>query len=244
MALRLWQYLANASLWIDEIALAENVLNRPLGELVGQPLYLDQVAAPGFLALAKGATAAFGSSEYALRLVPLLSGLLALLLFRALARRFQPVWVAALSVAILALAPTLIAHGAEFKPYSMDILASVWLTMAAFAVTDRGAAWPAWLGAIVLGTTFVWFSQGAIFVVAGLGAALVLLARRERRFGAWLGVTLGLWAASAGAAALAAMRRVPTEMRDYLDRFWQPSLPRWPLLLFIAVAAGLLWLRD
>ena len=179
-----------------------------------------------------------------MRIVPLLSGLLALLLFRSLARRFQPPWVAALSVAIFAIAPTLIAHGAEFKPYSTDLLASVWLTLAAFAVTERGAAWPAWLGAIVLGATLPWFSQGAVFVVAGLGAALVFLAWRERRFDAWLGVTLGFWAASAGAAALLATRRVPPEMREYLNRFWNPSLPRAGLLVFIAVAGALLWLRD
>ena len=45
--LRLWRYFANASLWIDEIALAENVLRRPLSALLRQPLALDQVAPPG-----------------------------------------------------------------------------------------------------------------------------------------------------------------------------------------------------
>jgi len=195
--------------------------------------------------------------------VPLLSGLLALLLFRSLARRFQPPWVAALSVGIFALAPTLIAHGAEFKPYSTDLLASVWLTIAAFAVTERGAAWPAWLGAIVLGTTLPWFSEGAVFVVAGLGAALLGVRSLKERFArsvslierpdpivlgpgfdGWLAATLAFWTASAGAAAWAAARCVPPEMRGYLDRFWQPALPRWPLLLFIAAAAALLWRRD
>jgi hypothetical protein len=195
--------------------------------------------------------------------VPLLSGLLALLLFRSLARRFQPPWVAALSVGIFVLAPTLIAHGAEFKPYSTDLLASVWLTTAAFAVTERGAAWPAWLGAIVLGTALPWFSDGAAFVVAGLGAALLGVRSLKERFArpvslierpdpivlapgfdGWLAVTLAFWTVSAGAAAWAATQRVPPEMREYLNRFWQPSLPRWPLLVFIAVAAVLLWLRD
>jgi hypothetical protein len=195
--------------------------------------------------------------------VPLLSGLLALVLFGSLARRFQPPWVAALAVGIFALAPTLIAHGAEFKPYSTDLLASVWLTIAAFAVTDRGAAWPAWLGAIVLGMTAVWFSQGAIFVVAGLGAGLLAVRFLRERFARpvspierpepvvlargfdrWLAATLTLWAVSAGAAALAATRRVPPPMRGYLERFWTPSLPKWPLLVFIAVAGALLWLRD
>lgn len=183
--------------------------------------------------------------------MPLLSGLLALLLFRSLARRYQPPWVAALAIGIFAVAPTLIAHGAEFKPYSTDLLASVWLTLVGFAVADRGANWATFLGATVLGAAAVWFSQGAVFVVAGLGAVLLFLAVREarpaaggRQVGAGLATLLVLWAASAVAAIVAGLHRVPPEMGAYLNRFWSPSLPRWPLLVFIAVAAVLLWLRD
>ena len=197
VGLRLAQYLANASLWIDEIALAQNVLRYPLAHLVSQPLALDQVAAPGFLALTKGAVTLFGASEMALRLVPLLCGLLALLLFPSLSRRIQPAWIAVFAVGVFALAPTLIAHGAELKPYSTDLLASVALTLAALAVSGPEAGWPSWLGAILVGGAAVWFSQGAVFVVTGLGAALLLLAVRERRFGAWLAVLLAVWSVSA-----------------------------------------------
>ena len=244
VGLRVAQYLANASLWIDEIALAENVLHFPLAHLLHQPLALDQVAPPGFLALTRGSAAIFGPSEMALRAVPLLSGLAALVLFASLARRFQPPWIAVCATGVFALAPTLIAHGAELKPYSTDLLASVWLTLAAFAVSDRGANWASWLGATLLGAVAVWFSQGAVFVVAGLGLALVILALRERRFGAWLAVLLAAWTASAGLAALSGLHRVPPAMREYLDRFWDPSLPKAPLFLFVAAAAALLWIRE
>ncbi len=244
VGLRVAQYLANASLWIDEIALAENVLHFPLAHLLRQPLALDQVAPPGFLALTKGSAEIFGASEMALRAVPLLSGLAALVLFASLARRFQPPWIAVCATGVFALAPTLIAHGAELKPYSTDLLASVWLTLVAFAVADRGANWASWLGATLLGAVAVWFSQGAVFVVAGLGAALAVLAIRDRRFGAWLAVLLAVWAASAAAAGLNGLGRVPPSMHDYLERFWNPSLPRIPLLLFVAIAAFLLWIRN
>src|SRR5262245_49451233 len=73
--LRLWQYLARTSLWIDEIALVENVLHRTLRQLVSQPLYLDQLAPPLFLAGLKGTAAAFGDGELALRLLPQLAAL-------------------------------------------------------------------------------------------------------------------------------------------------------------------------
>ncbi|HXU32187.1 MAG TPA: hypothetical protein VN851_16580 [Thermoanaerobaculia bacterium] len=48
VALRLWQYLANPSLWVDEAALARNVLDRSVPGLFGALDY-GQIAPPGFL---------------------------------------------------------------------------------------------------------------------------------------------------------------------------------------------------
>jgi len=52
-ALRLWQYLANASLGVDEAALARNITARPLSALFTR-LDFGQVAPPGFLLVEKG----------------------------------------------------------------------------------------------------------------------------------------------------------------------------------------------
>jgi hypothetical protein len=191
----------------------------------------------------KGAVALFGSSEMALRLTPLVCGVGALALFALLARRFQPAWNAVFATALFAVAPTLIAHAAELKPYSTDVLAAVALTMVAFGLDARARAGP-WIGAAVLGVVAVWFSQGAVFVVAGLGGALAFRALVERRLGWRLAALLALWAGSAGLAVASGIHRVPPDMREYLDRFWEPALPGAPLLVFVAVAGVLLWLRD
>jgi len=74
-ALRLTQYLANTSLWGDEILLASNILHRSTWELLRLPLANAQVAPRGFLLAEKLATLALGSSDYALRLFPLLCSL-------------------------------------------------------------------------------------------------------------------------------------------------------------------------
>jgi len=245
-ALRLWQYFANASFWIDEIALAENILHRPLGALVAEPLALDQVAPPGFLALAKASVAAFGPSEMALRLVPLLCGLAALALFPFLSLRFQPAWVSVFATGLFALLPTLIGHGAELKPYSTDLAAAVILTLVAFGLRERGATAGRHLRAALAGAVAVWFSQGAVFLVAGLGIALLWLARQDRIRGSLARTTgvVALWAVSAGAATAAGLHRVPPEMRDYLARFWRPSLPPLPVAAFIVLAVAALWKRD
>jgi len=244
--LRLWQYFANASLWIDEIALAENVLRRPLSALLRQPLALDQVAPPGFLALAKASTAVFGGTEMALRLVPLASGLLALALFPRLARRFQPAWVSVFATALFALSPTLVRYSAEFKPYSTDVAAAVALTLIAFGLRDSDASAGRFLRGALLGGAAVWFSQTAVFMVAGLGASLVVLALtgRPRRLSPRLVAVLAVWAASAAAAVATGLDRVPPSMREYFDRVWEPSLPSMTTWLLLVVAVFALWIRS
>src|SRR5215469_7867911 len=86
-AIRLWQYLGNPALWLDEMAVANNLMTRSVVGLLSAPLADGQVAPPGFLILSRAAVVAFGSSEYALRLVPLICSLATLPLFMCLARR-------------------------------------------------------------------------------------------------------------------------------------------------------------
>jgi Dolichyl-phosphate-mannose-protein mannosyltransferase len=246
--LRLWQYFANASLWVDEIALAENVLRRPLSALLREPLAFDQVAPPGFLALAGASTAVFGESEMALRLVPLASGLLALALFPRLARRFQPTWIVVFATALFALSPTLVRYSAEFKPYSTDVAAAVALMLIAFGLGDSDAAESSgrFLRAALFGGAAVWFSQTAVFMVAGLAASLVVLALtgRPRRLSPRLIAVLTVWTASAAAAVATGLDRVPPAMREYFDRVWEPSLPSMTTWLLLVIAGFALWIRS
>ena len=73
-ALRLWQYATGASLWADEANMALNIVDRPLGRLLG-PLDYRQMAPPGWLLLQKAAVTLLGDGEHALRLIPLLGSL-------------------------------------------------------------------------------------------------------------------------------------------------------------------------
>ena len=65
--LRIYQYAADRSLWLDEAALAHNIIQRGFGQLVA-PLDYAQIAPLGFLWLEKCAVVLFGSSEYAFEL--------------------------------------------------------------------------------------------------------------------------------------------------------------------------------
>lgn len=85
LVIRVLQYLSNRALWADEAKLALNLVNRSYGELL-QPLAHDQIAPVGFLWAEKAAIQLLGQTEYALRLVPLVSGIVSLGLFYLLLR--------------------------------------------------------------------------------------------------------------------------------------------------------------
>ena len=112
--LRLWQYLANSSLWIDELALARNIIERPAAGLVG-PLDYAQVAPLGFLLIQKAVTSIAGTSEMALRAFPLACGLGALLLFWGVSRRILSGWSGPFAVGLFALGIPFIYFSSQVK---------------------------------------------------------------------------------------------------------------------------------
>ena len=117
VGLRVWPYAANTSLFLDEILVASNITGLPLVDLVTGPLGLDQVAPGGFLFLEKISVLLLGSSERALRLVPLAFSILGVFLFRRLAERTLTGGAVALAVALFAIGLPFIRYAAEVKQY-------------------------------------------------------------------------------------------------------------------------------
>lgn len=239
VGLRLLQYLANRSLWLDEALLSSSILNRPFAGLL-EPLDYTQTAPAGFLFAEKLATEALGTSEYALRLVPLLAGLLSLGLFHGVARRYVRRSAVPLAVALFALSPFLIYYSSEVKQYSLDVLVSVVILRLAADLERRGCS-RGRIGALMaVGTVAVWFSQPAIFVLGGVCLTLLGFAvqRGDRRtagalVGAgplWLTSFAGSYAASrAGLADPAYMQAfwregfAPLPPRSLADWAWLPG---------------------
>ena len=238
-ALRIWQFAGGAALWVDEIALAENVLARPLSRLLFEPLGFDQVAPPGFLAAEKAASLLFGPGERSLRLVPLLASLAALALFARLAFRVLAGWTAVFALGLFAGGVPLVLYAAEAKPYSLDVAAAAGLTLLALRLAERPGDARREAAAGLAGILAVGFSHASVLFLAGLGAALAvrMWPRRGRGLSALPLATLALWAAGAAAAGFAARRTVTPAMRDFLQRFWDHAF--WPAP---ATAADALWL--
>jgi len=133
LVLRLRAYFAGRSLWLDEAMLALNLIRRDFAGLM-LPLDYDQGAPLGFLLLQKGIILLLGSGELALRLVPLLAGCLALIIFAWLAFRLLPRAGALVALALFSFSPSLIFYSAEAKQYSLDVLLAVlgWAWFAAY----------------------------------------------------------------------------------------------------------------
>lgn len=193
-AVRIVQYAANRSLWLDESALALNVIDRSVGALLG-PLAFAQAAPPGFLLVEKALTHLFGRGEYALRLFPLLSSLAALALFALLARRVLAPWAAALATALFASAGNLIYYGSEVKQYSSDVAATLVLLLLGVLLHEQPIR-PRWTTAAfaAAGCAVLFFSYAAVFPAVAIAVVLAgfELVRRRRRLTPVL-VVAGAW---------------------------------------------------
>jgi hypothetical protein len=238
LLLRTWQYSADIGLWLDEIAVARNVLERPLARLLFEPLDYDQTAPKGFLLAEFAATRLAGASEYALRFWPWLASMASVGLFWRLATRVLPGPGGMVALLCFAVAAPLIRQAGELKQYSTDLAVALLLMLLALPTTvprRRDAT------AGVLGAMAIWFSQPAALMAGALAGVLVL-----ETFGrhGWQGLRncrwrVGLWATSAGLAAGAALATMTPETSGYMKRYWAGGFP--PLSLAAFVQSGWPW---
>ena len=111
--------------------------SRPLSHQLSGLEYL-QIAPPGFLLLARLSYLAFGAGDLALRLVPLLAGLVSLPVFYRLARRVLSPAGTTLASALFALSPYLIYYSTEVKQYGLDLLVAMVLTLSTLRTIEGG----------------------------------------------------------------------------------------------------------
>jgi hypothetical protein len=189
-----------------------------------------QVAPVGFLMVEKGAVGLFGTSEYSLRAFPLACGILSQILFWQLATRVLNGWLVPFAVGLLSLGIPFIYFSSQVKQYSSDVAAAVLLLFAAVEIRRRGVTRARACGVGIIGAIVVWFSQSAAFVLAGIWSALLVMAWTERDRVAARMLAIGgvLWATSASAAALLAMRNLSDLDRDYFRAFWADGFMPFP----------------
>lgn len=170
---RCLRYALGFPLWGDEAFVGVNFFVRDFAGLI-RPLEWGQIVPLLFSWITLAATRVAGVNEYTLRLVSLAAGLAALFLFARLASRLLPGRAALLATAFLAVSYYAVRHGAEVKPYALDLLVSVSLTSLGWAVHERPTWRWGWAALVMLTAASVWSSYPSVFVAAAVAGVLAL----------------------------------------------------------------------
>jgi len=200
---RIRVFAARRSLWFDEAAVAMNIVQRSFRDLL-LPLDHEQTAAPLFLWGERVAYLIGGNTEWALRALPLIAGLLLPFAMWSVAKRLLPPVEALIAVALVSVSPFLIYYANELKPYGVDALVTTLLLVAALRVQERPGDRRRWIALALGGALAIGLSIPAPFVLAGI--AVYLVARPDMRaaagFRGHAAIAAIAWACAAGLAFL------------------------------------------
>jgi hypothetical protein len=231
IVLRLRQYIANRSLWVDEASLALNIVNRTYVGLT-QPLDYDQGAPLGFLFIVKLTIDLLGNQDIILRFIPLLSGILSLVLVYRIAIEYfgKPAMAALL---MFSLSGAMIANSTELKQYSTDVLVSLLLVHLALQAIRDGMRARNIILLGMAGIAAILISHPAVFTlpVVGLVLAGVVFYKKDypqifRLIG--MGV---VWAGTLLAVYVISLRTLVGN--ENLQEYWKNSfapMPPWEYL--------------
>ena len=228
IVLRLRQYLTNRSFWADEASLAYNLATRSFSGLT-QPLDYHQGAPIGFLFIEKLSMLLFGNNEYALRLFPLISGILAIILLYFIACRYFGV-SGMFAVLIFSVGWQLIYYSSELKQYSSDVMIALLLVYLASRCIQQEVRLRDFLFLSVGGVIALWVSHPSAFVLAGIGVVLLIekLSRKDDIPFAWI-IAMGLaWTGSFILEYYVSLKVLAADefMQAYWDKAFMP-LPPW-----------------
>ncbi|MCA9400987.1 MAG: hypothetical protein KC713_05135 [Candidatus Omnitrophica bacterium] len=172
--LRLKHYFEFRSLWLDEAWLSLMISGQPWKEiLLFRPFSVDLPVPPaGFLIAQKSLVYLIGNSPETLRILPLLSSIGALLLFRSLVQRMNLGLMALFPIAVMAWAEPFVYYAAEVKQYSSDLfiaLCCAWILddylrhRTSHSLVSLGFA----------GVFVIYFSHTAIFLLCSMAFVMV-----------------------------------------------------------------------
>ena len=228
IVLRVRQYLVNRSFWADEASLAFNLTTRSFSGLT-QPLDYHQGAPIGFLFIEKLAVLLLGNNEYAMRLFPLVSGIIAIYLLYLLAKTY--IGLSGLfAVLAFSVGWNLIYYASELKQYSSDVMIALLLVYLASRCIREEVQAKDFLLLGISGAAAMWVSHPSVFMLAGIGLVLILdkLTRKNDVSFAWIFAMGVIWIGLFAADYFLFLR--PLAVDEYLQSYWGKAfmpLPLW-----------------
>jgi hypothetical protein len=162
-------YVHNPNFWIDEALLAQSAFATSLKEILQANLPANQVAPLGFVLSFKALSFCFGYSEYVLRIIPLLAGLLIFPIAYSFAIREFDKKFACIFLFFLAISTPLLSYSIQFKQYATEILVSL-IYFNSFCLHRKTIIEEAKvpISFALIAPVGMFFSNSSIFVLAGL----------------------------------------------------------------------------
>ena len=176
----------------------------------------------------KTATELFGTSEYALRLVPLIAGIVSVLMFRDLANKVLTPPAADVALALFAVAPALVYYSSEAKQYGVDVAVVVGLTWFLPRLLDGALTTGKSLGWGASAMVLVWCSFPAAFAAGGVSLVVVVvrLHRRQPRGLAIFIASSLYWVVSFAIEYAVSLRQLHSNRG--LESYWSFAFPPRP----------------
>jgi hypothetical protein len=224
LALRLYHFLRNPSVWHDEAALILNVLQTNFLDLLG-PLQLAEAAPPLFLWAERAAVLLLGDSTFVLRLLPFLASCASLLLLTWVARRVLEPAAVPWAVLLFACSEMLLWHACEAKPYAIDVFAAC-LLLALFVATQGWSLDRQLLLYAPLAPILIFLCYPGCFLCGGLLLALLPPVYRSRRWLHWIQYA-GLALLVGGAFLILYLGPIRAQRCEAMDSCWPRQFPDW-----------------
>lgn len=163
----------------DEAALALNLMSRGFRGLLA-PLDDLQTAPPLFLWIERAVVLTLGSSEWALRIVPLLAGVATAPMMWRVGSRLLPPAAATLAVGLVALSPPLITYSVLVKSYAVDAFLTLLILDRTLAAANEKSGADQWWLLAATGVAAMAASTPALFALGGASTFLLATAVMER----------------------------------------------------------------
>ena len=179
--LRTRQYLYNRSLWLDELMLGINIVEKDFTQLLGVLEY-EQMAPIGYLMFSKASVLLFGTGELALRFIPMIAGLGSIFFVYKMLKESGNKLIILLGIFLFVFSFRQSYYSSEVKQYSWDVLA-VALAYAYYLPKNYlNGNYGRILLTALLGAFVIWFSHTVIFILLGLGLYHSILLLKEWDF--------------------------------------------------------------
>ena len=245
--IRVNEYIRNRSLFGDEVALVANIFYKSITQLIIYPLDYAQAAPLGFLLLVKPLVMIFGAlDEHVLRFIPLCCGVFSVILYFLLLKRCTNKGSTLIAMVLFSFSWQLLRYQTEFKPYSSDVMVALLILLFGIHLipTRFNRSNAIQLGA--LGASVIWFSFPSVFVLSGVGIAILFRSIINKHWGELkhLCVCFIIWGISFVVLYFFYLKDIKNS--SFLEKFWMqycmplPSYSLHGLLMILKVFGKML----